>query len=121
MTQTFSQQPGNRSIPEPREGYEQRKVVHRKYNDAIAKGWCKRTDVVWTDREFVLCERKVVINELESMVFMITNAAEEFITNPESHPEILAAGIQSSEFVEVLKEPNDTIEIASPTKKKRAK
>lgn len=49
-------------IPEAREGYEQRKVAYRKYNEAIVKGWTKRIDdgKEYTDKDFILCERLIV-------------------------------------------------------------
>lgn len=45
MTNTpFEKQPGNKGVPRPREGYQQRKVAHYKYSNALEKGWQPRLD-----------------------------------------------------------------------------
>ncbi len=66
--------PGNKGVPEPKPGYEQRKVSHRKYSAAKAKGWERRVDdngKVYDDREFVLCERPIKIEATERVLDMV--------------------------------------------------
>mgnify|MGYP001586078250 CR=1 FL=1 len=56
--------PGNKHVPEPKEGYEQRKVAYRKYNEAYAKGWRIRNDngLEYHGGDSILCERLIEIS-----------------------------------------------------------
>ena len=60
---TFDPQaPGNKGVPEPKAGYEQRKVLFEKYQDAIAKGWLSRlkdTGERYMTQGCVIMERKL--------------------------------------------------------------
>lgn len=53
--------PGNKGIPAPRDGYEQRKVALLKLHNARSKGWepcvIDGRNIVTT--EWILCERRV--------------------------------------------------------------
>ena len=53
---------GNKGIPTPKEGYEQRRVSYRKYNDAYGKGWRIRNDDgnEYHGGDAILCERLIV-------------------------------------------------------------
>lgn len=59
---TFHQQPGNKNVPEPKIGYEQRKISHHKYKIAVRKGWIQRKDEdgrTYDGHDYILCERKL--------------------------------------------------------------
>lgn len=53
---------GNKGIPEPREGYEQRKVNYRNYHNAISKGFSPRLigKMQVSGHDWILCERAIV-------------------------------------------------------------
>lgn len=103
----FKDMPGNKGLPEPRDGYEQCKVIHRKYNEAIERGWVKRLDKPWSDIDFVLCERKIKDLTYDNIVETLKESLEplDVVVEVEMFP----------------REPKDTIEIIPPTKKKGAK
>ncbi len=62
MTTYNLREASKHGVPTPRDGYEQRKVLYKKYNAAVIKGWSKRVDdgVEYTDKDFILCERLIV-------------------------------------------------------------
>ena len=61
MAKVFEENKMVKGVPEAREGFEQRLVVHRKYKAALAKGWVKRSDNQYVDNDFILCERLIAV------------------------------------------------------------
>ena len=49
--------PGNKGLIPPREGYEQRKFVHKNSTRAIDAGWIKRPEYI--DKDYGLFERRL--------------------------------------------------------------
>lgn len=115
----FKDQPGNKGLPEPREGYQQCKVIHRKYNEAIQRGWVKRLDNPWSDTDFVLCERRTKDLTYDNIIEAIKESLEHF--EEKDTVEI----INSFPCAQLLQEGSTVlrgthIPVAKPTKKKGA-
>ncbi len=109
MTKYNLREASKHGVPEPRDGYEQRKVLYKKYNAALIKGWSKRVDdgVEYFDKDFVLCERLIVVEKDDNNTFLATTP---------NVPEAVGVGDTPEEATADLEV---AVEIVAEIKKKR--
>lgn len=117
MTHSDIRPPGNKNVPAPRPGYEQRKVAHRKYSDAVTKGWNERQDegsITYNGRDYILCEREIE-SPKENLIlinYFIPDYEEmiEQLSDQYYNPIFGTKIILKSNNTFILKEFNDTPE-----------
>ena len=100
---------GNKGVPEPRVGHEQRKVIFTKYQEAITKGWSSRlkdTGERYMTQGCVIMERKldgyeepivryVPIHDFAPEVFnhtieqAVTESGDDTVLTPDDNDTIL--------------------------------
>jgi hypothetical protein len=56
---TFNNLPGNKGVPEPKQGFEQRKIAMRNLMNSALNGWLPRDNGKYTGDGWVLCEKKI--------------------------------------------------------------